>query len=37
MNKVLVIRGSGFMDSHLVDLLNDNGYVVTILDKVKSP
>ena len=37
MNKVLVIGGSGFMGSHTADLLSDNGYVVTILDKVKSP
>ena len=36
MNKVLVIGGSGFMGSHIVDFLSDNGYVVTILDKVKS-
>jgi len=37
MNKVLVIGGSGFMGSHTADLLSDNGYVVTILDKVISP
>ena len=37
MNKVLVIGGSGFMGSHTADLLSDNGYVVTILDKVTSP
>ena len=37
MNKVLVIGGSGFMVSHTADLLSDNGYVVTILDKVTSP
>ncbi len=37
MNKVLVIGGSGFMGSHTADLLSDNGYIVTILDKVKSP
>ena len=37
MKKVLVIGGSGFMGSHTADLLSDNGYVVTILDKVTSP
>lgn len=37
MNNVLVIGGSGFMGSHTADLLSDNGYVVTILDKVISP
>jgi len=37
MNKVLVIGGSGFVGSHTADLLSDNGYVVTILDKVTSP
>ena len=37
MNKVLVIGGSGFMGSYMADLLSDNGYVVTILDKVTSP
>ena len=37
MNKVLVIGGSGFLGSHTADLLSDNGYVVTILDKVTSP
>ena len=34
MNKVLVIKGSGFMCSQIVDLLSDNEYVVTFLDKV---
>ena len=37
MNKGLVTGGSGFMGSHTADLLSDNGYVVTILDKVTSP
>jgi len=37
MNKVLVIGGSGFMGSHTADVLTDNGYSVSILDKVKSP
>jgi len=37
MNNVLVIGGSGFMGSHTADLLSDNGYFVTILDKVTSP
>ena len=37
MKKVLIIGGSGFMGSHTADLLSDNGYVVTILDKVTSP
>jgi len=34
---VLVIGGSGFMGSHTADKLSDNGYVVTILDRAKSP
>ncbi len=37
MNKVLVIGGPRFMGSHIADLLSDNGYFVTILDKVTSP
>jgi UDP-glucose 4-epimerase len=37
MNRVLVIGGSGFMGSHTADLLSENGYSVTILDKVTSP
>jgi UDP-glucose 4-epimerase len=37
MKKVLVVGGSGFMGSHTADLLSENGYDVTILDKVISP
>ncbi|MEK9569877.1 MAG: NAD-dependent epimerase/dehydratase family protein [Paracoccaceae bacterium] len=37
MNKVLVIGGSGFMGSHTADLLSENGYNVTIFDRVESP
>ena len=36
MNEVLVIVRSGFMGSYVVNLLNDNGYVVTFLDKETS-
>ena len=34
--KVLVFGGSGFMGSHLCDILTDQGYNVTIFDKKKS-
>jgi len=37
MKKVLVVGGSGFIGSHTADLLSENGYDVTILDKVASP
>ena len=34
--KVLVIGGSGFLGSHLADILSDHKYEVTIFDKKKS-
>jgi len=37
MNKAVVIGGSGFIGSHVTDSLVDNGYSVTVFDKVKSP
>ena len=37
MNNILVIGGSGFIGSHTSDLLSDNGYSVSILDKFISP
>ena len=36
MKKVIVFGGSGFLGSHVSDKLTQNGYQVTIFDKVKS-
>jgi len=36
MKKVLVFGGSGFLGSHVSDILTDRGYSVTIFDKNKS-
>ena len=36
MAKVLVIGGSGFLGSHVADILSNNGHEVIIYDKVKS-
>lgn len=36
MNEVLVIGRSGFIGSYVADLLTDNGYIVTFLDKETS-
>ena len=33
--EVLVTGGSGFLGSHVADLLTDNGYNVTIFDNKK--
>lgn len=35
-SKALVIGGSGFLGSHVADILTANGYDVTIFDKKKS-
>ena len=35
-NKVLVIGGSGFLGSHVADVLSDRGFQVIIIDKKKS-
>lgn len=37
INKVVVFGGSGFLGSHICDVLSERGYHVTIFDKVKSP
>jgi UDP-glucose 4-epimerase len=37
MEKVVVVGGSGFIGSHVVDCLSDAGYQVVIYDKKKSP
>ena len=37
MDKVVVIGGSGFMGSHLADVLSDRGFQVTIFDHRDSP
>ena len=36
MNKILVIGGAGYIGSHLVYELCDNGYIVTVLDNLTS-
>jgi len=36
-NKIVVFGGSGFLGSHLSDVLTDSGYNVTIFDKIESP
>jgi len=36
MNKILVIGGAGYIGSHLVYELCDNGYTVTVLDNLTS-
>jgi|TARA_B100001059_G_scaffold149406_1_gene149242 UDP-glucose 4-epimerase len=36
MEKVVVFGGSGFMGSHVADILSENGYMVTIFDNQKS-
>ncbi len=33
---ILVVGGSGFIGSHTADALSQNGYKITILDKIKS-
>lgn len=35
--KVLVFGGAGFIGSHVADILSDEGYMVSIFDKCKSP
>lgn len=35
--KVLVIGGSGFLGSHVADMLSEQSYAVTIFDKIQSP
>ncbi|MBL8012455.1 MAG: NAD(P)-dependent oxidoreductase [Candidatus Omnitrophica bacterium] len=35
--KVIVFGGSGFLGSHVADILTDRGHQVTIFDRVKSP
>ena len=37
IGKVVVVGGSGFIGSHVADCLSDNGYQVTIFDRVHSP
>lgn len=37
MKKIIVIGGSGFIGSHVVDHLEESGYSVTIFDKKVSP
>ncbi len=37
IKQILVIGGSGFLGSHVADVLSDAGYKVRILDKVDSP
>ena len=37
MDKVLVIGGSGFLGSHVADVLSERGYEVVILDNHPSP
>ena len=34
--KVLIIGGSGFLGSHVADILSEKKYEVTIIDKNKS-
>jgi len=34
--KVIVLGGSGFLGSHVADMLSQKGYHVTIIDKIKS-
>lgn len=36
IEKILVIGGSGFLGSHVCDVLSDSGYSVRILDMIKS-
>jgi len=35
-NKVVIFGGSGFIGSHVADVLTDSGYDVTIFDRIKS-
>lgn len=37
MSKVVVFGGSGFLGSHVADVLSDKGYTVYIFDKYESP
>ena len=37
MNKAIVIGGSGFLGSHIVDELSERGFEVVIFDRKKSP
>ena len=37
MKKAIVFGGSGFIGSHVADILTDQGYVVTVFDIKESP
>jgi len=34
--KIVVTGGSGFLGSHVADVLSENGHEVTVFDKVES-
>ncbi|MGB3058007.1 MAG: NAD-dependent epimerase/dehydratase family protein, partial [Candidatus Omnitrophota bacterium] len=37
MKKAIIFGGSGFIGSHVADVLTGNGYEVTVFDRKESP